>query len=316
MGYTLNTTDEYHQHRLKSLGWELTVCNALYPENSLCRGVLKSNASFGVHLFDFLQRIIPFAALKNVLEVGGGLGYLMKDFLRLAPHLQATMLDISPFLLQKQKETLAGLPVRFVEMNFLKVTTAQIRSFDLAIFNENLGDFPTLVYNPNVSREDNEGTSRSLNKIFDYEEEYSLEFTPTENINIGAMEVVERLCGAAIPYIYLSEHSCETSADHPSLPHLKFRASGSPERIDLQGHSEYTVKFSHLQTIARAFHYKVFRGQYRYILPIDFNDKVKAALRSSPPLTDEQEIIQHFVYDLYKYEYMILVNDARGKVKK
>ncbi len=316
MGYTLNTTHEYHRHRLKSLGWELTVCNALYPENSLCRGVLKSNASFGEHLFDFLQRIIPFPALTNVLEVGGGLGYLMKDFLRLAPHLQATMLDISPFLLQKQKEALAGLPARFVEMDFLKVTAAQIHSFDLAIFNENLGDFPTLVYNQNGSKEDNEGTTRSLNKIFDYEEEYSLEFTPTENINIGAMEVVERLCGAAIPYIYLSEHSCETSVDHPSLPHLKLKASGSPERIDLQGHSEYTVKFSHLETIARAFHYKVFRGQYRYILPIDFNDKVKAALRSPTPLSDEQEIIQHFVYDLYKYEYMVLVNDARSKVTK
>jgi hypothetical protein len=104
--------------------------------------------------------------------------------------------------------------------------------------------------------------------------------------------------------------------DHPSLPHLKFKASGSPERIDLQGHSEYTIKFSHLETIARAFHYKVFRGQYRYILPIDFNEKVKAALRSPTPLTDEQEIIQHFVYDLYKYEYMVLVNDGRSKVTK
>ncbi|MRR16463.1 MAG: class I SAM-dependent methyltransferase, partial [Deltaproteobacteria bacterium] len=177
MGYTLNTTNEYHRQRLQSLGWELTVCNALYPENSLCRSVLKSNASFGEHLFDFLSRLIPFSALRNVLEVGGGLGYLMKDLLRLAPHLQATMLDISPFLLQKQMEALAGLPVRFVEMDFLKVTTAQIHSFDLAIFNENLGDFPTLVYNPASSKEDTEVASRSLNKIFDYEEEYSLEFT-------------------------------------------------------------------------------------------------------------------------------------------
>ncbi|MEE9911165.1 MAG: class I SAM-dependent methyltransferase [Deltaproteobacteria bacterium] len=313
MGYILNTTDDYHIHKLKSLGWELTVCNALYPKNSPCRKALKSNASFGEHLFNFLSRMVPLTTLKTVLEVGGGLGYLMKDFLTLAPNLQATMLDISPFLLQKQKETLAGISVHFREMDFLKMTASELRPFDLAILNENLGDFPTLVYEQNQPGEHDPGTIRSLNKIADYEEEYSLEFKRTENINIGALEVMERLCGASIPYIYLSEHSCEASMNHPSFPHLKFEAAGVPERINLQGHAEFTIKFSHLETIARAFHYKVFRGQYIYILPIDFNDKVKAALRSSTPLTDEQEIIQHFVYDLYKYEYMILIQDAKRK---
>ena len=303
-------------HRLKSLGWELTVCNALYPKDSPCRRALKSNTSFGEHLFDFLCRIIPLSALKIVLEVGGGLGYLMKDFLERAPHLQATMLDISPFLLQKQKETLAGLPVHFRETDFLKVAASELDAFDLAIFNENLGDFPTLVYEHNGSQRNDAGTLRSVNKIADYEEEYSLHFKPDENINIGALEVVERLCGAAIPYIYLSEHSCEAFVNHPSFPHLKFEASGSPERIDLQGHTEYTVKFSHLQSVAQAFHYKVYRGQYIYILPIDFNDKVKAALRSPTPLNDEQEIIQHFIYDLYKYEYLILINESKRKENK
>jgi len=81
----------------------------------------------------------------------------------------------------------------------------------------------------------------------------------------------------------------------------------------LQGHTEFTIKFSHLQTIARAFHYKVFRGQYIDILPIDFNDKVQAALRSSTPLSDQQEILQHFIYDLYKYEYMIMTHDMKKK---
>ena len=239
---------------------------------------MKSNISFGEHLFNFLGRIIPFSDIKNVLEVGGGLGYLMKDFLTLAPNLQATMLDISPFLLQKQKETLTGFPVNFREMDFLKMPASDLHAFDLAILNENLGDFPTLVFQQNPSEQNDPDTTRSLNRIADYEEEYSLEFTPTENINIGALEVVERLCGAAVPYIYLSEHSCEASLKNPSLSSSQFTASGVPERISLQGHVEFTIKFSHLETIARAFRYKVIPGQYIDILPIDFNDKVASRL--------------------------------------
>jgi hypothetical protein len=313
MGYILNTTDDYHLHTLISLGWELTVVNALYPENSPCRTALKSNTSFGEHLFNFLGRIIPFSDIKNVLEVGGGLGYLMKDFLTLSPNLQATLLDISPFLLQKQKETLTGFPVNFREMDFLKMPASDLHAFDMAILNENLGDFPTLVFQQNPSAQNDPATTRYLNRIADYEEEYSFEFTPTENINIGALEIVERLCGAAVPYIYLSEHSCEASLKNPYYPHRNFAASGVPEKISLQGHVEFTIKFSHLETIAHAFRYKVFRGQYIDILPIDLNNKVQAALRAATPLNDEQEIIQQFFHDLYKYEYLVLIHDSKKK---
>ena len=313
MGYLLNTTDDYHVRTLTSLGWELTVVNALHPENSPCRLALRYNESFGTQLFRFLGDKIPFEHLNTVLEIGGGLGYLMKDFLTLAPHLQATMLDISPLLLRKQRETLTEFPVNFREIDFQKMAISDLRSFDLAILNENLGDFPTLVFQQDHPEQNDPDTIRSLNRIADYQEEYSLEFTPTENINIGALEVVEKLCGAAIPYIYLSEHSCEASLNNPHFPHLNFTAPGTPERISLQGHAEFTIKFSHLETIARAFRYKVFRGQYIDILSIALTDKVQAAMRSAPPLSDEQEIIQQFVYDLYKYEYLVLIKDSKKK---
>lgn len=313
MGYILNTTDDYHRHALNTLGWELTVCNALDPEKSPCRSILKSNASFGEHLFNFLRRHVPFNHLKHVLEVGGGLGYLMRDFLSLAPHLQATMLDISPVLLQKQKETLAGFPASFREMDFLHMPVSDLRGFDLAIFNENIGDFPTLVFDESFPENTNQNTVRSLQKKADYEEEFSLDFTPAETINIGALEILEKLCGADIPYIYLSEHSCESFLHNPYYPHHNFEACGTPEKISLRGHNEYTVKFSHLETIARAFRYRVFRGQYIDILPIGFNQKVQSALRCTSPLNDEQEMIQQFVHDLYKYEYLLLIHQSIKK---
>jgi hypothetical protein len=313
MTYSLNTTEDYHTNKMRSLGWELTVCNALYQENSPCRKALRNDASFGVQLFHFLEKLIPLANLKTILEVGGGTGYVMKDLLSLSSGLQATMLDISPFLLQKQKETLSGFSVTFREMDFLKMSMSELQNFDLVILNEILGDFPTLIPQKGNSAPEDPETRRWAGKIFDFDEEYSLNFTADETINIGAIMALEKLCGARIPYIYLSEHSCEASCDNPSYPQMKFTAPGMPEKIPLQGHDEFTVKFSHLETIARAFRYKVIRGQYIDILPIDFNEKVQAALRSKTPLSDAQEILKHFVYDLYKYEYLVLINDSKKK---
>ncbi len=316
MGYILNTTDDYHINQLSSLGWELTVSNALQPQDSPCRRALKSNESFGTQLFHFLERFVPFPSMKTVLEVGGGLGYLMRDFLSLSPHLQASMLDISPFLLEKQKETLSGLPVRFIESDFLKMSVSDLKTFDLVILNENLGDFPTLIADRSRSRNENAETLQWVNKIDDFREEFALHFAVDESINIGALCILERLCGTGVPFIFLSEHSCESSMNNPHFPHCKFKAPGTPEKIALKGHNEFTIKFSLLATVAKSFRYKVFRGQYIDILPIDFNDKVTAALRQETALSDDQEIIRQFIYDLHKYEYLVLVHDSRKELKK
>ena len=91
---------------LKSLGWELTVCNALYPEGTPVRKLLSRNDSFGHLLYDYLGQFFPMEKVSKVLEIGGGYGYLMKDFLDRNGSLKTCMLDISPVLLEKQKETL------------------------------------------------------------------------------------------------------------------------------------------------------------------------------------------------------------------
>lgn len=313
MGYALNTTERYHLHELTSLGWELTLCNALYPGDSPCRGALLRDASFGRHLFHFLDEKIPLKRVTTVLEIGGGTGFLMKDLLTLAPYLQATMADISPFLLQRQKESLAEFSVTFLETDFFKIPPSDLRSFDLALLNEVLGDFPTLTAVSEPSPSEDQEAVRLSAKIADFESAYGLRFGPDENINIGALEAVERLCRAGVPYIYLSEHSCETSFCDPLFPFMNFTPSGNPEKISLKGHAEFTIKFSALEKIARAFSYEVFRGPYTDLLPVSFNDRVTAALRAPTPLSDRQEILRQFLYDLYKYEYLLLASGPRGK---
>ncbi len=99
MNPSYHSTRDYHLKDLQTLGWELTVCNSLHPENSPCRGILRRSASYGKLLHDFLDRIRPMKEVGRILEVGGGYGWLMRDFLSLQPELRAVMLDLSPFLL-------------------------------------------------------------------------------------------------------------------------------------------------------------------------------------------------------------------------
>ena len=88
---------------------------------------------------------------------------------------------------------------------------------------------------------------------------------------------------------------------------MSFQSSGSPEMISLKGHKEFTIKFSYLQKIAELLNYSTRRGSFADFLPLNFSDKVKTALRLTTPFNDEQEIIRQFVYDLYRYEYLILI---------
>ena len=117
----LSTTDDYHKCKLDSLGWEITLSVMLENPRSPCRDVLLKGDSFGNLLYDFLVTVIPMNRIHRIIEVGGGYGYLMRDFLRRNNTLCATMIDLSPFLLAQQKETLREFAVKFVQGDFLEM---------------------------------------------------------------------------------------------------------------------------------------------------------------------------------------------------
>jgi hypothetical protein len=311
MKYRINSTADYHKHDLNSLGWELTVCNALEPVNSPCRQILSFPYSFGQHLYNFLKETIPVDNIRTILEIGGGMGYLMRDLLVLNPQLRAKMIDISPYLLDKQKETLHSFDVDFELADILEVPSKALSGFDLVIMNENLGDLPTLEALQEKGSDSAPDMACFSDRLEYFNNKYKLPlgFNENEHINIGAIQIVERLCLAGIKYIYLSEHSCEATVSEKIKPYISFQSCGIPEMISLKGHKEFTVKFSYLQKIAQRLIYKTQRGAFADFLPLNFNDKVKTALRLITPFNDEQEIIRQFVYDLYKYEYLILMKE-------
>jgi hypothetical protein len=310
MDYAINDTKAYHVCNLDTLGWELTVCNAIDPERSPCRRILKRNDSYGHLLYDFLGRFIPMQSLVKVIEIGGGYGYLMRDFLDRNGALEAVMLDVSPYLMQKQQDILRGWNVGYRQADVMEVGPDALRSFELAILNENLGDLPTLVGIPreafSLSLQDLDRSLKEVRTLFD---QYAIDPPEGErvNVNIGALKVLEKLCHARIPYIFMSEHSCEARAPEPWRRFMQIEPTGNPERIRLKGHDEYTVRFSDLEKIALAFQYEIVRGPFADFLEVDFSGQVGYILRTGFSQKDEHEVIRHFVGDLYKYEYLILL---------
>ena len=304
----LHTTRDYHLHGLQSLGWELTVCNSLYPPESPCRGVLKINAPYGELLYRFLERHIPMQTVGRILEVGGGYGYLMKDFLHLRKDLQVTMVDISSCLLDQQRKALQGLQVDFIQADFLDFDMASLGRVDLAILNENLGDFPALLEESGPEQDPDDATE-ARERMLALCDRYNLD-TPGIDLfpfNLGAIEAVEKLCRSGIPYIFLSEHSCEATVPAPFQSLVSIASRGYPERIQLYGHDEYTIAFSHLEKVAHGCGYSSSRGPLADFIEFDITSKIRSILKVPSPMKDEHEIIKHFIEDLFKYEYLLLL---------
>jgi len=309
--YRLSTTNEYHISALSTLGWELTVCNALYPPDTPIRKILESDGSYGHLLYEHLKRFIPLQKIEEVIEIGGGYGFLMKDLLGRNGRLRPCMLDISPVLLEKQKEALKGHDVSYRLEDALETDHAMLGHYELAILNENLGDFPTLVdLDSSILAQNPCGEGDPIvKKVLRFFGTYGLEKPETGlfNLNIGAMEMVEKLCSSGIPYIFAGEHSCEAKAPSELGPLIDLNPTGNPKRIPLMGHDEYTVKFSYLQKMAAHHGYETIRGPFAdYIVP-DLTDGLKATLASRGRCSDNEEMICHFVGDLYEYEYLVLI---------
>ncbi len=305
----IRSTADYHRREMKSLGWELTVCNMLEPQDSPCRTVLTTNDSYGHLLYDFLADRLPMKEVRAVIEIGGGYGCLMRDFLDRNPGLSATMLDISPFLLEKQRETLRGKAIACRQEDFLCSDPRTLAGLDLAVLNEILGDFPVVT---NLGIDDLSSDAallpeevRAARRLFD---RYGFPEPDAElfSFNIGAVAATQKLCAAGVPHVFIGEHSCEATVPEKYRAFVQVRGGGLPERIPLYGHDEYTIAFSHLEQVAKAWGYEVLRGPFADYVQIDWTERLRCILSSGVEMTGQEEILRQFVGDLYQYEYLLL----------
>ncbi|MDD1753925.1 MAG: class I SAM-dependent methyltransferase [Methanotrichaceae archaeon] len=309
-GYSLNKTDGYHKYELDSLKWEITLSVMLEDPGGPCRSVLVKSDSFGNLLYDFIATVIPMDRVRYLIEIGGGYGYLMRDFLKRNKMLSATMVDLSSFLLERQRETLQEFAVKFVLGDFFEMDDSILSNIDLVILNEVIGDFPTICQVPrNVLLESSDPVDSLLREVRRIYESYEIAIPVAEHftVNLGAIQALEKLCKHRIPYIYVSEHSCETRVPERMMSRMELRSTGEPERIKLRGHDEYTIRFSDLERIAASFGYASKRGQYFDFIEPVIEGEVSLILCLDASRTARQEIIGQFVADLVKYEYLILI---------
>ena len=305
----LSTTNGYHKHKLDSLGWEITLSVMLENPRSPCRSVLRKGDSFGNLLYDFLGTVIPMDRIRRIIEIGGGYGHLMRDFLRRNSKLEATMIDLSPFLLAQQREALRDFDVRFVPGDFLEMGDSVLSNIDLAILNEVIGDLPAACQVPrNALFDGSDAKDTLLSEVQRIYNSYGIAPPVANrfNVNLGAIQAMEKLCTAKVPYLYVSEHSCEARIPDELTGLLEQTTTGDPERIRLHGHDEYTIRFSDLERVASSFGYTSRRGQYiDFIRPV-IEGEVAFVLCLGPSKIDRYEIIGQFIEDLVKYEYLIL----------
>ena len=198
----------------------------------------------------------------------------------------------------------------FSNRTFFDIDQAEIRNQALVVMNEIVGDFPTAcgMTKTLVNRENQDHVY--FNKIREYAAQGIITLPEDEpfNLNIGAISALDRVCACHVPYIFLSEHSCEARVTDHMSSLIKLTPPGNPEEIRLIGHSEYTIRFSDLERIARFHGYTILRGNYTDFIKVDYSNRVRRILRSRSQ-KDEYEIIRHFIEDLYIYEYLLLMKE-------
>ena len=281
----------------------------LEDPRSLCRSILKKSATFGNLLYDFLEGLIPMETIHSLMEIGGGYGYIARDFLRRNKNLRAAMVDISPFLLEQQRQTLKGLDAEFIQADFLELKDASLSRIDLAVLNEVMGDLPTASEIPCIALyEDPDPEDELLWEVRSTCHRYGIVPPASERfaLNLGAIKAIEKLCAARVPYIYASEHSCEARVPDVLKGMLELQPAGDPERIRLRGHDEYTIRFSGLEKVASSFGYRTRRGQYIDFIEPVIEGEVSFVLDLGPSRIDRYEIIGQFIDDLTRYEYLVL----------
>ncbi len=322
MSFFLNRTESYHQNDMDDLSWEVTVGNSIEPKDSPVRDVLLKNGTYGELLAAYLFDSIPRKSCQNIMEVGGGYGFLMRDLLEHSPgfksdvksDIKATMVDISPAMMSRQRQILSPFDVRYLQSDFFDIEPGLIQSQDLVIMNEIVGDFPTACQMTNNMVTSGKPDDEFLDKIREYFTQGIINLPEDKpfNLNIGALMALDKVCSCDVPFIFLSEHSCEATVKDDMASYLKFDPSGSPEEIRLIGHSEYTIQFSCLENIARYFGYTIVRGNYTDFIKVNFSNRIHRIFKSNSQ-KDDCEIIRHFIEDLYIYEYLLLIKEPVTK---
>lgn len=298
-----NSTYDYHKNLRIDLLTEYTVCESFSSIKSPYMAALKNPKAYGSLIGDFLAGKALLKSGSIIMEGGGGYGSLMRGVMEsysdLVQHVY--MIDLSLYLLNKQRNNL--LPWRdkifFIQGDINYILESIKTKVDVLILNEMIGDLDMLV---DISSE-NMQSAESLIK------EYELDI-PGEgpfNFNVGAIKLVEAICKKNIP-VFITEHSSD-----PIMPEgMDFLSEGIecnsyPREIQLYGHSEYTIRFSHLIKVARMLGRDTLTGPLANIVGIKKSSDMKFIFTNRACSTEKQEIIYEILDHIREYRWLLIM---------
>jgi hypothetical protein len=299
---SLHDTRDYHLHHPVDLMTEFTVCESLGHSGSPYLRALAMERTYGAVLGDRLREKGILRKGWRLCEIGGGYGSLMRGLLEAHGDLveRVIMVDLSRVLLGRQQRALNPWKdrVSFVLGDALDVIPA-ISGVDLFLINEMIGDLPVWT------DLDPKKLPPEVAAVID---RYMLGI-PEDGLfhfNIGAIRLVEAICRSGIP-AFLSEHASDPIIPR-EMPFLVrgLATSGWPREIRLTAHSEYTIRFSHLEQVARALGRKVETGSLLELIRYSNVEKARFIFNARACSTDEQALVFEFLDHVREYRWLTI----------
>jgi hypothetical protein len=298
-----HTTHDYHRYGSPDLMTELTICESFASSESPYMTILNNPKPYGAIIGDFLLGKGLLKQGTRLMEAGGGYGTLMHGLLRAHSNLiqNVYMTDLSMHMLKKQKVALKifGNLVSFIQADILKLIESA-SNIDLIIINEVIGDLDVVTdVDSGILPDD----VSELVKKYKLEIPHSGKF----NFNIGAIKLIEAISKKNIP-AFISEHSSD-----PIIPgNMQFLEEGLvmdsfPREIQLHGHSEYTIRFSHLIKTAEALGRRVVTGPLLDLVGIKNTPDMKFVFTNRITNTDRQGIIYELLDHIREYRWLAIV---------
>ncbi len=298
----LHDTRHYHLHHPVDLMTEFTVCESLGSLRSPTLRALGLGKPYGAILGDRLRDRGLLGNGYRICEIGGGYGSLMRGLLEAHGGLvkRVLMADLSRALIGVQRRAMEPWRdrVSFVLGDALEVLPA-IFGADLFIVNEMIGDLPVWTgLDPGHLPAD---AAAAVDR-------YGLA-VPEQgpfHLNIGAIRLVEAICRKGIP-AFLSEHSSDPIIPR-EMPFLAkgLETDGWPREIRLSAHSEYTIRFSHLEQVARSLGRKTETGSLLELIGYSSVEKARFIFNARACSTDEQALTLEFLDHAREYRWLIL----------
>ncbi len=299
---SIHDTRHYHLHHPIDLLTEFTVCESLGGHSSPYLRALGMAKTYGAVLGDRLREKGLLRKGCRLCEIGGGYGSLMRGLLEAHGKLveRVVMVDLSRALIGRQKRALDPWKdrVSYVLADGLEVLPA-ISRVDLLIVNEMIGDLPVCTdVDPGY-------LPQEISELIDRYRLVIPERGPF-HVNIGAARLVEAICRKNIP-AFLSEHSSDPLIPR-DMPFLEkgLDIRGWPREIRLTAHSEYSIRFSHLEQIARAHDRKIETGCLLEFIGFANVDKARFIFNARASATDEQGLVFEFLDHVREYRWLII----------